>query len=208
MSNYDRQLVRAKEGFLTYDPDAMAEIFSLKKDSHYLYIPFFGTEHRISLKSGDVEFFENRQWSLADFNAHLSIFDAICRSEKGILGHELATLNHVKGMVHPGVSEDQLYRGYIAYFTGKKELLKKAAESLGAEAFPVGDIAFTIPIFPFLPMTFQYWEEDEEFPCQLRILWNENILQFVTYETMWYIAGAFFKRLTAAMEVLSPSSPS
>ncbi|MDR1028500.1 MAG: DUF3786 domain-containing protein [Clostridiales Family XIII bacterium] len=46
-----------------------------------------------------------------------------------------------------------------------------------------------------LPLYFRFYESDEEFPARITLLWDENTLRFVHYETLYYIAELFFKRL-------------
>ena len=84
-----------------------------------------------------------------------------------------------------------MYGDIALAFSGKQEQMRQIGAQWGAEPFPVGDAAFVLRIFPFLPMVFQFWEGDEEFPPQIRLLWDSNMLSFVRYETIWYIAADF-----------------
>ena len=140
--------------------------------------------------TGDVEE-QAGQWRPGSFGAHMAIFDALCRETVGTLSGKWSTVNHLEGLHHPGVGEETMYGDIALAFSGKQEQIRQIGAQWGAEPFPVGDAAFVLRIFPFLPMVFQFWEGDEEFPPQIRLLWDSNMLSFVRYETIWYIAADF-----------------
>ena len=52
-----------------------------------------------------------------------------------------------------------------------------------------------LPVFPGVSMCLKFYFADEEFPPQLTFLWDKNMLQFVRYETVYYIAGCIRERL-------------
>ena len=188
-SNYDIQVQRAKDAFLQWDSRRIAERFSLKREGRWIYLPYLGRMHRINCETGDVEEQADGQWQPGSFGAHMAIFDALCRETVGTLSGKWATVNNLEGLVHPGVGEESMYRDAALVFSGKQRQLREIGEQWGAKPFPVGDTAFILQIFPFLPMVFQFWEGDDEFPPQIRLLWDRHMLSFVRYETIWYIAG-------------------
>ena len=75
----------------------------------------------------------------------------------------------------------------------------KACQALGGEKFPLGDVAYSIPVFDDLRLLIQLWFGDDEFPAQLRWLWDENALMYLKYETMYYAVGVVQKRVTEEM---------
>lgn len=191
VSNYDRHIAAARERFLQWDSGEIARRFQLKRDGEWLEIPFLHRPHRISAVTGEILLDDGSE---ADFNAYLSIFDAICREETGELSGQWRTINDL-GIHHPGVGEGPFYAPYEAQFSGHTEALAEICRRMGGRPFPVGDVGFVLDVFPFFPVVFQFWEGDEEFPPQLRILWDRNTLSFVRYETAWYIATALLDRL-------------
>ena len=194
-SNYDVQVQRAKDAFLQWDSRRIAEKFSLRRDGQWLYLSYLGRMHRISCENGDVEEQAAGQWRPGSFGAHMAIFDALCRETAGTLSGKWATVNNLEGLHHPGVGEETMYGDIARAFSGKQQRLCEIGARWGAEPFPVGDAAFILPIFPFLPMVFQFWEGDDEFPPQIRLLWDSNALSFVRYETIWYIAGDLLEEM-------------
>ena len=183
-SNYDLQVQRAKEAFLRWDSRLIAEKFSLRRDSQWIYLPYLERMHRINCETGDVEE-QAGQWRPGSFGAHMAIFDALCRETVGTLSGKWSTVNHLKGLHHPGVGEETMYGDIALAFSGKQEQIRQIGAQWGAEPFPVGDAAFVLRIFPFLPMVFQFWEGDEEFPPSAQILFSDNFpVAFVMGEDM------------------------
>ena len=188
-SNYDKQLQRAKESFLCWDSRSIEERFSLLREGKWLYVPYLARLHRIDCETGDVEEQQDEGWGPGSFGAHMAIFDAFCREKMGTLGKRWSTVNNLEGLYHPGVGEATMYGNLALAFSGRVEKLRQIGRQWGAEPFPVGDVAFVLPIFPFLPVVFQFWEGDEEFSPQIRLLWDNNTLTFLSYETVWYVAA-------------------
>ena len=73
--------------------------------------------------------------------------------------------------------------------------VRAACHAIGGREVALGDLGFEIPVFPGVAMCLKFYFGDEEFPPQLTFLWDKNMLQFVRYETVYYIAGCVQKRL-------------
>ena len=58
-----------------------------------------------------------------------------------------------------------------------------------------GDVAFELELFPFLPVIIRFWEADDEFPANLQILVDRNILDYMHYETLMFALTHLFHRL-------------
>ena len=46
----------------------------------------------------------------------------------------------------------------------------------------------------------QLWFGDEDFPASLRLLWDENALMYLKYETMYFAREVLLSRLKREME--------
>ena len=57
------------------------------------------------------------------------------------------------------------------------------------------DVCSKIPILPFFPVIFQFWEGDEEFAPKIMILWDRKALDFMHFETLYYVIGLLLQRL-------------
>ncbi len=65
----------------------------------------------------------------------------------------------------------------------KPEALRAACLALGGREIPMGELSFEIPLFDFLPVMVQFWSSDEEFPPVFKLMWDENVLMFLRFET-------------------------
>lgn len=62
-------------------------------------------------------------------------------------------------------------------------------EKLGAKKVPGGDISFEFEIYKGLKALIKFYEKDDEFNASAAILFEKRMLQFVNYETVFYIAS-------------------
>ncbi len=79
---------------------------------------------------------------------------------------------------------------------GQRHLRRPAWHS-GGEPQPVpksADVCSKIPILPFFPVIFQFWEGDEE-STEVLILWDRKALDFMHFETLYYVIGLLLQRL-------------
>ena len=63
----------------------------------------------------------------------------------------------------------------------------------------MGDIGYRFSLFGDLDVILKFYHSDEDFPASVTLLWEENMLQFVYYETVFYIAGALLRQLGEEM---------
>ncbi|MFQ7287953.1 MAG: DUF3786 domain-containing protein [Lacrimispora saccharolytica] len=93
-NNYEYAKEKIRPEFLKYDQETMIRRFQLKHDPDYIYLPFVGSEYRISRQTGEVERLlsgcqapehgndaEKIQTEQADYMETLSIYDILCYSK-------------------------------------------------------------------------------------------------------------------------------
>lgn len=210
-SNYEITKEKMQTHFLSFDQERMIRQFDLRHDDDYLYLRFIGRMYRIGRRNGKVWWeqavprtdggLQEVSCVEADFNEAMSIYDVLCCSKDGCrLSGRFARINSMKGTVHSSGLGDMLYTGAAEKFDGRAELLRSACERLGGIRESVGDVAYRLPTFDFLPVIVQFWESDEEFPASFQILWDENVLDFMHYETTYYTAGHLLTRLEEIMK--------
>ena len=71
--------------------------------------------------------------------------------------------------------------------------------SPGGEKAGAGDVSYNLPVFQALKLRLSFWDADDEFPASLSLLWDENVLDFMRYETTFYAAGYLLDRLSGWM---------
>ena len=100
-------------------------------------------------------------------------------------------------------SADVSSQKYADYFAGKTEVLKQACIRLGGQIQPRlarADVTARIPAFPFFPVLLQFWDADDEFPPQIKIMWDDQTMRYLNFETTYYLQGDLLARLKAIAE--------
>ena len=203
MSNYEitkRQMARS---FARYDHEAMIRKFHLSGDEEYLYIRFLNRPYRIHRSSGAVTWSEDGFASSteAGFNEAMTIYDVLCNARDGCAAAgEFASINHLMKAAGKPEQSGILDARQILLFDHREAALARACEQLGGVKYGKGDVACRLPLFDFLPAALQFWNSDDEFPASLQLLWDQNILDFMHFETVWYAAGHLMNRLEELVE--------
>lgn len=185
-SNYDVMARQARALFLQYDQQAMLEKFPLDFDEDAMYVPFLNAIYRLDRRSGQITAGEMP----APSNAVMSIYDMLCYSKgRPQLSGTWKSQGALSRISTWGQRSADMLARTAALFSGKAADLQRACEALGGVKGPAGDVSAVFPMFPFFPVCLQFWDGDEEFPPVLQILWDENALDFVHHETLWYMSG-------------------
>lgn len=204
LSNYEITKNKMRQKFTEYDQEKMIKKFSLKYDSDYLYITMMCRLYRIGRKTGMVEWSDDGFITAyeADFDESMTIYDILCYSKDDCcLSGNYCSVNMLKGTVKTsgaGVGEN-CYQKYADELCGKSDKLLSVCNAFGEKVKMSGDVAVKIYPFSFLPVIIQYWEADDEFPANLKFMFDENILQYMHYETTYYLVNHIIKRIFEAM---------
>ena len=199
-SNYDKTVRIAQQLFVTYDQSAMIARYGLEHDENYLYLTFIGDRCRISRQSGAVEVCTDtgRFAPCGDYNIVMSLYDVLCYpTGTPELAGEWCQLHSLQ-VTMSSPNADIFTQKYAAAFSGKTDALWRACQKLGGTRLPIAagaDVYCRFELFPFFPIQFRFWDADDEFPAQIRILWDRNSLQFMRFETLYYGMGAFLSKL-------------
>lgn len=198
MDNYQISRDRAQTFFLGFDQEMLISTWHLKHDARYLYVDFLGRPYAICRETGAV----TRLWNgeQAGFEETLSIFDLLCHEgkEKSLSGN-YAPVNSLKGRPRAvGVGTD-FASGTAARFDRDPNSFIRSCQALGGKEVPMGDLGFQFPVFAGLTVILKFYHADEDFPASVTLLWDDNTLQYVYYETVFYIAGFLMKSITDNM---------
>lgn len=197
-NNYEIQVEQSAQLFLTYDQQPMIERFNLKYDKDFLYIVYFGTQYRIDRKTGVVSCMDGR---IANFNEAMTIYDVLCCSKDGAtLSEEWVLL----GSLHPSsnfTSENSMFDKFARLLSGRMDELKKACEKLCGTPLTKADVGYAFDAFPFLPMVFQFWDADEDFEASVKFLFDTNTLDFLHFETAWYVVSHLTDLIKSEMNI-------
>lgn len=197
-SNYEIMRDMMQTEFLKYDQMHMIHKFHLEYDKQYLYMMFVKRKYRINRNSGKVEWSEDGfiHTTAADYNEAMSIFDVLCYSKDNChLSGRYDKINNLSGTAQSANPGSSIYVHYEKFFDHKLDLMSRACEQLGGVKMDKGDVAYLLDTFDFLPMILQFWESDEEFPASLKFLWDENIMDYVHFETSFFIVDHVLRRI-------------
>ena len=199
-SNYAVMEEQARVLFMKYDLTQIVRKWNLESDDQAVYLPYFGKTCSIRKADGKVFLPEKSRWGMREgtFGASLTIYDVLTYSSfvPSLSGRweSISSLGGIIGAGHEGSLTGDRNR-----FTTPPSLecMKKNLMAMGGipSERTTADLDYVVPVFPFLPMRFQYWEADDEFPASLKYLWDANTLQFMHYETLWYAMGDFDQML-------------
>lgn len=192
--NYRLQLQQAQQSFLSYDQQAIIRKLKLRYDESYFYPVLLGSQYRLCRSTGSLSRLAGDQW--VDANTHsevMTLLDLICDSrEDRCISHRWKDMVSFGQYFH---RELQMKDPWAVRFDADPNGLARACEALGGEPFPQGDVAYAIEVFDGLRVVVQLWLADEEFPPTLRFLWDENALQYLKYETMYFARNLLLCRL-------------
>ena len=198
--NYAITAARVRQLFAEYDQQALARKVGAKLDGEYFYVDFLSERYRIHRPTGDISRFHGDAWVEANsFGEVLTLMDLICDSRED--RHPTGNWRNMRDFGH-GFHQQLLEQRdpWAERFQEQPEMFAKACEALGGEKYPLVDVAYALPVFGDLRVLIQLWFGDEEFPTQLRYLWDENALQYLKYETMFYAVPLVLKRVQEQME--------
>ncbi len=193
-SNYEKMRDEAAAAFLRYDQTEMIRRFSLEQDEAHLYIVFFGRRYAIDRATGAVH---RQSGEPADYNEAMTIYDLLCSAKPGCrLANEAVNVAGLSAIRGGSLSKPvDFFADAGLWFGGKSRALARACEAMGGRKIEKGDVAYALPMFPFLPVYLRFWGADEDFPASLQILADKNTLDFMHYETLMFALTHLLERL-------------
>ncbi|MGM9532136.1 DUF3786 domain-containing protein [Intestinibacter sp.] len=208
VSNYEIQSDVAREAFLKFDHQDIAQKLDLKQDAEYLYVKFINQEYRLGKKSSVIQRIEDDSTYVdAGFYEIMSILDLLDNVGR-FSKHELkASRNFVaptglKEVVNAGNTQRNswIFSRNAKAFSGKIDKLEKACEEIGGIKIDKGDVGYIIDIFDYIQLMFVYYDEDSDFEPEIKVLWTDNVLEFVHYETTYYMLEYLFEKMLKIMD--------
>jgi len=196
MNNYEISRDRAQAYFLGFDQEELIRKWDLQHDENALYVTFFGKPYRIDRSTGKI----TNSGQQAGFEEVLSIFDLLCHQGEKTASGRYAPVNSLKNAPKAGGVVTKFHTRFEALVDANPEAFCRACFALGGERVQMGDISFRFSVFADLTLILKFYHSDEDFPAQLTFLWDENTLQYLLYETVFYAAGFLAESIQQEME--------
>ena len=199
MNNYELSRDRAQSYFLSFDQETVVHTWNLTSDDQWLYVTFLGRPYRICRRDGSIF----RQWdgSQAGFNEVLSIYDLLCHQEREkFTSGTFAPVNSLKSRPRAIGVGTSFHTASAARFDRDPDAFQKACTALGGASVQMGDLGFRFPVFGPLDVILKFYHADEDFPASLTLLWDDETLRYIYYETIFYIAGHLLSMIAEEMD--------
>ena len=208
VSNYEIMRQNAGRAFLSFDHGKIAEKLGLKYQDGRLYIKLFDRDYTVDCSTGAVLY----NGSDAGYDEAMVVYDILCDSKENARTAGEYTLLHQLSQVQ---SAKQYYAGQGMFLPYEKKFDKRVGEleniclGMGGEKYGKGDMSVRIPMFrdrrdaehtEDLSIVISFWESDEDFPAQLQLFTDKNLLQYIHYETAWYMFSYLLTRIAASFD--------
>lgn len=94
-------------------------------------------------------------------------------------GHWIGFRELPAGMFYVQAFEGYSGKRLVRELSGGIEAFRRTAESLGGEPLPLGGAGYTFTVLPRVRLGLAYWEGDEEFPSQARVLFEDSAAHYL-----------------------------
>lgn len=171
----------------------------MEGDASALYVRFLQHPYRIDRATAAIRRVADGQE--AGFEETLSIFDLLCHSTAvPVAAPGFAAVNSLRG--HAPVGVEARPSAYAERFGQQPEMFRQACEQWGGRRIHLGDAGYEFSVFRDLKIRLKLYLADDEFPASLTTLWTENALDYLFYETTFYVSGFLISQLVKTMETL------
>nr|HID14722.1 DUF3786 domain-containing protein [Anaerolineae bacterium] len=102
-----------------------------------------------------------------------------------------------------GLFYAQAFQGYtgdrlVRELRGGVETFRRAAEALGGEPLEIGDAGYAFTVLPRVRLAVVYWEGDEEFPSQARVLFEDTAANYMPTDGLAILGSQLVGRILKA----------
>ncbi len=99
----------------------------------------------------------------------------------------------------------QAFQGYsgdrlVRELQGGIEAFRRAAEALGGEPLAIGDAGYAFTVLPRVHLGLVYWEGDEEFPSQARVLFEDTAARYLPTDGLAILGSQLVGRILKAAQ--------
>ncbi len=200
-AGYAKLIPTAKSIFLEWDQAKIASNFPfVKRDELYYYLSFIYRPFMLSRLDGRLyTIIDGHDVESENPFDYLIIMDMLCSEMPFRLSGEWCPVSHFSKFTSIGEKGEQdVFAVYAGRFTGNAADLSAACKRLGGVEYTINksaDVSYKIDLFDFFPVILQFWDKDEEFPAEIRMLWDTNTMDYLLFETTFFAASCLLKRI-------------
>ncbi len=176
--------------FLGYDQEKFIKIFDLEHDEEKILIDFLGRTYRIDRKTG-LMYDGERQ---ASIDETVSVYELLTNSDHApfLTGKWESIASLCTNTTDTSLGR---YIDYLKPFHDDAELMQKTLLEMGAEPAKKGDVSAVLTVFPNVPVWFQYWVADDEFPASIQFLFDSEITEHFRWSLLWNLMTMITDRM-------------
>lgn len=176
--------------FLTYDQEKMIQIFDLQHTEEDIRIDFLGRSYRIDRKTG-LMYAGDRQ---ASIDETVSVYELLTNSEHApfLTGKWESVASLCTNTTDTSLGR---YVDYLKPFHDDAERMQQTLLAMGAEPAGKGDVSAILTVYPGVPVWFQYWVADDEFPASIQFLFDAGITEHYRWSLLWNLMTAITDRM-------------
>lgn len=186
--------------FSGYKPERIAGILNLDYDETHIRLTYFQTAYRMRLKDGRLEKQTESGWTQElYFNESMAIYHVLKYTVDMPLRTGVWVPNEKLDRVVSRSTRlsDPLLTPFAKLWSGRCEELSAACENVGGRKLDKGDVAYQFAAFPFMDVQLVYWDQDEDFPAQVQVLFDERVTDYIHFETSGCIVADLLEKISA-----------
>ena len=197
MDNYEKMQEAARHRFLEYDYDALCRRTGVTAGEGGLFTRFLGQQVFVCRETGEITV----NGAKATFSEALTIYDWLCDGQKDAqAAGKYCKITSLPGVFVSGSGLELNGDSVAPLIEANRAEFLELCRRMDGQEVAGADLAVVIWLFPDLPMLLKFYEADEDFPASLAFLWDANILRFIRYETIYYLAGCLLKRIRGKLQ--------
>jgi hypothetical protein len=138
-------------------------------------------------------------------NRSVLIYYALSQG-RGEPAYAFSLLHHFAGGLGTG-DTSWMTASLVREFGGDYEKFCLAARKLGLVfegTTRSGDSIWSYALLPKIPIRLLYCEADDEFPCEVKIMFDNSASRFLEFEPLAFLCGCFVRALTMTGKTGSP----
>ncbi len=166
--------IKAQTKFQGNEPLKMGVLSGVEYDrrTQKFRVRFLNDDYTVSYPDAQVYDFADVE---PEIELKILLLHYLASSKDIPLAKELIPFNGLPS----GVAYNQAFLNRVVYpiskfFSSNPRGFKKAAKILGGQKVDYGDLAFSIPVFPRIPLIYVLWLADEKLPGSANVLFDSS----------------------------------
>ena len=189
----------ATEKFRNKNPELMAKNSGGEYTEDAINIEYLGDNYKVNIPDGAVTLAEGGKD--VDLKLQVLILHYLTEASGISLANKKISFKEVPGgNIYIEPFNKRAVIPFTKMFGEKPEAFKKVAAKMNGIPDTVGEISFTIPVFPRVPVTYILWLADDEFPASGNILFDASAINYLPTEDFAVIAQLAVFKMKALLE--------